>query len=176
MIVRQGSGNDRARSAARRCDFDLKMANMIVYDRTYSIGSRNARGAVTGPYGSSAFPHQTRRTPRHHARDPTGEDIGVEFSPPFALVDLLEWHVDFESMHRAIGDLDTTIRNAWGIASFVVVEYSIAGVQLASIDWVPLRPDHVVKLHTVDVAELRDGRIARIRRYDNVGEIAEDLP
>ncbi|MGA2447278.1 MAG: nuclear transport factor 2 family protein [Polyangiaceae bacterium] len=82
----------------------------------------------------------------------------------------------FESMHRAIGDLDTTIRNAWGIASFVVVEYSIAGVQLASIDWVPLRPDHVVKLHTVDVAELRDGRIARIRRYDNVGEIAEDLP
>jgi hypothetical protein len=36
--------------------------------------------------------------------------------------------------------------------------------------------DRVLGLHIVDVAELRDGRIARIWRYDNPQEIAADNP
>ena len=82
----------------------------------------------------------------------------------------------YSAMDQAIGQLDTTISHVWGIASFVVVEYSIAGLQLGPIGWVPFRRDHVVGLHVVDVDELRDGRIARIWRYDNPQEIATDNP
>jgi ketosteroid isomerase-like protein len=80
----------------------------------------------------------------------------------------------YAAMDHAIGQLDTTITHVWGIASFVVVEYSIAGVQLGPVGWVPLRRERVLGLHIVDVAELRDGRIGRIWRFDNPQEIAAD--
>jgi ketosteroid isomerase-like protein len=82
----------------------------------------------------------------------------------------------YEALDHAIGQLDTTVRQVWGIASFVVVEYSIAGVQLAPIGRVPLVRDHVVGLHIVDVAQLRDERIERIWRYDNLAEVAAGGP
>lgn len=71
----------------------------------------------------------------------------------------------FKTMRRSIRLLDTVIENAWGVRSFVVTEYAITGLQLAPlprIDFAPGRP-----LHTqfVDVAEFRDGRIARIWRF-----------
>jgi ketosteroid isomerase-like protein len=76
----------------------------------------------------------------------------------------------FAAMHRAIGQLDTTIDNAWGIAGFAVVEYDIAGEQLGPIGWIVQR-DKVIRLHVVDVVELRESKIARVWRYDNPGEI-----
>ena len=78
----------------------------------------------------------------------------------------------FKSIHKAIGQLDTTIDNAWGVEHFAVVEYLIAGEQLGTIDGVPSHRDRVVRLHVVDVAELHDGKIARVWRYDNPSEIA----
>jgi ketosteroid isomerase-like protein len=78
----------------------------------------------------------------------------------------------FKSIHKAIGQLDTTIDNAWGVEKFAVVEYLIAGEQLGTIDGVPPHRDRVVRLHVVDVAEFSDGKIARIWRYDNPSEIA----
>ncbi len=80
----------------------------------------------------------------------------------------------YESMDHAIGQLDTTIGNIWGIGTFVVVEYSIAGLQLAPLGWVPVRRNHVVGLHVVDVSELRGDRVARIWRYDDLQEVAID--
>ncbi len=77
----------------------------------------------------------------------------------------------FKAMHKAIGQLDTTIDNAWGVGQFAVVEYSIAGEQLGPIGWLPAQRDKVVRLHVVDVNELHDGRIARTWRYDNPAEL-----
>jgi hypothetical protein len=82
----------------------------------------------------------------------------------------------YDAMNRMIGQLETRIDNAWGIQSFVVGEYAISGLQLGPIAFVPMVRDRVVQLHIVDVAELRDGRIARIWRYDNPSEIASDVP
>ena len=77
----------------------------------------------------------------------------------------------YKSMHKAIGQLDTTVINAWGIAQFAVVEHDIAGEQLGPIGWVPAQRDKVVRLHVVDVAQLQGGKIARVWRYDNLAEI-----
>ncbi len=73
----------------------------------------------------------------------------------------------FKSMRRSIGQLDTTIDNAWGIGSFSVVEYSIAGAQLGPIGWVPMQRNNVVHLDVAQVNEVRDGKVARVWRYDN---------
>jgi ketosteroid isomerase-like protein len=82
----------------------------------------------------------------------------------------------YKVMHKAIAQLDTTLDNGWGVAQFAVVEYTIAGEQLGPIGWVPAQKDAVIRLHVVDVNELRDGRIARIWRYENPGEIAAPGP
>jgi hypothetical protein len=77
----------------------------------------------------------------------------------------------YKSMHKAIGQLDTTVINAWGIAQFAIVEHDIAGEQLGPIGWVPAQRDKVVRLHVVDVAQLQGRKIARVWRYDNLAEI-----
>lgn len=77
----------------------------------------------------------------------------------------------YKAMHKAIAQLDTTVVNSWGVSTFAVVEYTIAGEQIAPLGWVPVQKDAVIRLHVVDVAELRDGRIARVWRYDCPSEI-----
>jgi ketosteroid isomerase-like protein len=77
----------------------------------------------------------------------------------------------FKSMRKAIGQLDTTVDSIWGVAQFVVVEYSIAGEQIGAIGWIPPQRDKVVRLQIADVAELRDGKIVRVWRYDNPSQI-----
>jgi ketosteroid isomerase-like protein len=80
----------------------------------------------------------------------------------------------FKSMHKAIGQLDTTVQNAWGVSDrlqFVIVEYFIAGEQLGPILWIPAQRDKVIRLQVVDIAEMRDGKIARVWRYDNPAQI-----
>jgi ketosteroid isomerase-like protein len=78
----------------------------------------------------------------------------------------------FKSIHKAIAQLDTTTDNAWGIGNFAIIEYDVAGEQMAAIGWVPAHHDKVVRLHVVDVLEVRDHKIARVARYDNPEEIA----
>jgi|HubBroStandDraft_6_1064221.scaffolds.fasta_scaffold105625_3 hypothetical protein len=76
----------------------------------------------------------------------------------------------YKAMHKAVAQLDTTVTDGWAVAQFAVVEYTIAGEQLGPIGWVPAQKDAVIRLHVVDVDELRDGRIARTWRYDNPAE------
>jgi ketosteroid isomerase-like protein len=82
----------------------------------------------------------------------------------------------FKEMHRAIGEIDTTIVNGWGVGTFAIVEYWIDGQQWGPMGWIPPQRNAVVRLHVVDVNELRDGRIARIWRYDNPVEITSPGP
>ena len=77
----------------------------------------------------------------------------------------------FKAMHHAIGQLDTTVENAWGIGPYVVVEYSIAGEQQTPIEGIPVQADRVVRLRSVEIAEMRGGKIARVWRYDNPSQI-----
>ena len=79
----------------------------------------------------------------------------------------------FKAMHKAIGQLDTTIDNDWGIGKFAIVEYEITGEQLGPLGWVPAHRNKVVRLHLVDVVEFRVGKIVNVWRYDNPEEIIE---
>jgi ketosteroid isomerase-like protein len=73
----------------------------------------------------------------------------------------------YRAMHKAIGQLDTTVDNAWGVGPFAVVEYSIDGEQLGPIGWVPAQRDKVIRMELVDICEMKEGKIARLWRYDN---------
>ena len=77
----------------------------------------------------------------------------------------------FKAMHRAISELDTTVDNVLGIGRFTVVEYTINGEQVGPLLWIPAKSDRVVRLHVIDVVELRDGKIAHVWRYDSPDEI-----
>jgi ketosteroid isomerase-like protein len=82
----------------------------------------------------------------------------------------------YKNIVDSINELDTAVMNVWGVGAFVAAEYTITGMQRAAIGWVPLARDRVVTLHVVDVVELRDGRITRISRYDNPGEVDSPVP
>jgi limonene-1,2-epoxide hydrolase len=78
----------------------------------------------------------------------------------------------YKTMHKAIGQLDTTVNNAWAVAQFALVEYSMAGEQLGPIGWIPAQRDKVIRLELVDICEVSGGKIARVWRYDNPMQIA----
>jgi len=79
----------------------------------------------------------------------------------------------YDGLHKAIASLDAAVSNVWGIGEFVVVEYSIRGLQTSPLYWVPATTAHdrVVTLHLVDVVDLRDERIRHISRYDDPEEV-----
>jgi hypothetical protein len=78
----------------------------------------------------------------------------------------------YRMMRRSIGHLDTLIDAVWASRDYVIVEYSISGLQLAKLGSIPLLPDRVLRMKLVDVAEIRDAKIVRIWRYDNPGALA----
>jgi ketosteroid isomerase-like protein len=69
-----------------------------------------------------------------------------------------------------IGSLSQTPLNAWGIGSFVVEEYSLAGVHSGRLTDSP-PSGHALRLHYVDIDELRDGKIVRMWVYGNSMEL-----
>jgi hypothetical protein len=77
----------------------------------------------------------------------------------------------FAAMRKAIGYLDTSIDNAWGVGPFVAVGYQILGEQRGPIGWIPVQKDKLIKMSVVDVVEIRDRKIARVWRYDNPSQI-----
>jgi hypothetical protein len=77
----------------------------------------------------------------------------------------------YKAMHKAIGQLDTTVENGFGVAQFALVEYSIAGEQIGPIGWIPAQRDKVIRLELVDICEITGGKIARVWRYDNPTQI-----
>jgi ketosteroid isomerase-like protein len=77
----------------------------------------------------------------------------------------------YKAIRKEIGELDTSIDNAWGVKNFVIVEYFIVGEQAAAIGWVQPQRERLIKLAVVDVVEMRDGKIARVWRYDDPAQI-----
>jgi ketosteroid isomerase-like protein len=77
----------------------------------------------------------------------------------------------FSSLHKAISQLDTTVDNKWGVATTVIIEYSINGGQVAALGWIPAARDKTVVLQVLDVAEIKSGKIARIWRYSNPEQV-----
>ncbi|MGH7297789.1 MAG: nuclear transport factor 2 family protein [Polyangiaceae bacterium] len=77
----------------------------------------------------------------------------------------------FRQMHKSIGQLDTTLDNAWGVGSFAIVEYFISGEQIGPVGWVPPQRDRAMRIEVVDVMELRDGKVDHVWRYGNPGQI-----
>ena len=73
----------------------------------------------------------------------------------------------FKQVHKAIGHLDTTLDNAFGVTQYAVAEYFIAGEQHGALGWIPAQRDKVIRLEVVDVMEIRDGKVAHVWRYDN---------
>jgi hypothetical protein len=88
----------------------------------------------------------------------------------------------FRATHRAIGQLDTIVNNAWGVAQYAVVEYDLDGEQLGAFSWIPLlaaapaRSGVVAHFDIVDVCEIRGGKIARVWRYDNPAQMLASPP
>lgn len=78
----------------------------------------------------------------------------------------------FKFIHRAVGQLDTTLDNSLAAGKFAVVEYFLAGEQLGPLGWLPAQRDKVIRLQIADVIEIRDGKIAHVWRYDNPSQIA----
>jgi ketosteroid isomerase-like protein len=93
----------------------------------------------------------------------------LEHAPPMHGKDELKAY--FKGLHKGIGQIDTTVDSAAGVGRFALVEYTINGEQLGPIAWIPAQHDRVVRLHVIDVAEIRDGKIAHVWRYDNPAEI-----
>ena len=73
----------------------------------------------------------------------------------------------FRAMRKALGQLDTTVLRQWAIGSHVVVEYTLGGEQLGPVGPVAFSGARALQLGIVDVVEIKDGRIARVVRYDN---------
>lgn len=76
----------------------------------------------------------------------------------------------FKNVHRSVRQIDTVVLNAWGVGAFAIVEYSVTGLQVAPLfRVVPAKDGSLHPLHSqfVDIAEFRDGKIARIWRYSD---------
>jgi ketosteroid isomerase-like protein len=74
----------------------------------------------------------------------------------------------FKNIHRSVRQVDTVVLNEWGAGPFVIVEYSITGLQVAPLRRVALAGGgglHPLHTQFVDVVEFRDGKVARIWRY-----------
>ncbi len=69
-----------------------------------------------------------------------------------------------------IGSLSQTPLNAWGIGSFVVEEYTLTGVHSGKLTEAPAS-GHALRLHYVDIDELKDGKIVRTWTYGNSLEL-----
>jgi ketosteroid isomerase-like protein len=72
----------------------------------------------------------------------------------------------YQTMANAISNLAISVESSWGIGRFVAVEYNLIGEQRQRLGWIPAQ-NSVIKLSVVDVVEVRDGKIARIFRYDD---------
>jgi ketosteroid isomerase-like protein len=73
-----------------------------------------------------------------------------------------------------LSSLSQTPTNAWGIGSFVIEEYTVAGVHSGKLtDGAP--SGHALRLHYVDVDEMKDGKIVRTWTFGNSLELLAQI-
>jgi len=76
----------------------------------------------------------------------------------------------FKWAASGIGSLQQTPLNAWGIGAYVVEEYSLTGVHSGKLTDAPAS-GHALRLHYVDIDELKDGKIVRTWTFGNSLEL-----
>ncbi len=76
----------------------------------------------------------------------------------------------FKWVTRGLSSLSQTPLNAWGAGSFVIEEYTVAGVHSGKMTEIP-PSGHAVRLHFVDVDEMKDGKIIRTWTFGNSLEL-----
>ncbi len=88
----------------------------------------------------------------------------------------------FKWASGGIGSLSQTPLNAWGVGAFVIEEYSITGVHSGTLYSGPAS-GHALRLHFVDIDELRDGKVMRtwtfgnsLELYSETGVVAQAAP
>jgi ketosteroid isomerase-like protein len=80
----------------------------------------------------------------------------------------------FKWAANGIGSLSQTPLNDWGIGSFVVEEYTLTGVHSGRLtDTAP--SGHALRLHYVDIDELKDGKVVRTWTYGNSLELYAEI-
>ncbi len=82
----------------------------------------------------------------------------------------------FKALHKAVGQVDAIIENAWGFDRTAVVEYTLNGEQLGAYGWVPAQRDRVLRLHVVDVIQTQGGKVAHVWRYEDPAEAMTPAP
>ncbi len=75
---------------------------------------------------------------------------------------------------RGLSSLAQNPLNAWGVGPYVIEEYTITGVNSGPIGGVP-PSGHSVRLHLVDIVEMRDEKIVREWTYGNSLELAAQM-
>jgi predicted ester cyclase len=76
----------------------------------------------------------------------------------------------FRWVTQGVSSLSQTPLNAWGAGNFVIEEYTIAGVHSGKLT--PNPPSgHALRLHYLDIDEMKDGKIVRTWVYGNSLEL-----
>ena len=76
----------------------------------------------------------------------------------------------FKAASAGIGSLSQTPLNAWGVGDFVIEEYSITGVHSGKL-FDLAASGHALRLHFVDIDEVKDGKVVRTWTYGNSLEL-----
>jgi len=76
----------------------------------------------------------------------------------------------FKWAAAGIGSLSQTPLNDWGVGSFVVEEYTLTGVHSGKLTGAA-PSGHALRLHYVDIDELKDGKIVRTWTFGNSLEL-----
>ncbi len=151
-----GSGNAGVPEIVDQTGSPEETANVSTVRASLDALEKGNLGAYLASFADGVELAPMGRTPGWHAKS----DAGAYFA----------------AMHKAIGQLDTTMTDGWGAGSFAVIVYTIAGQQVGPLGGIAVQRDKAVLLHVVDIAEIREGKIARIWRYDNPGEIMATPP
>jgi hypothetical protein len=83
----------------------------------------------------------------------------------------------FRDVRGAVGQLDTTVNNAWTVGDYVVVEYGIDGEQIGPVKWIPLLATQpvpatqLVHFDIVDICQVEDAHISKVWRYDDPSQL-----
>jgi len=76
----------------------------------------------------------------------------------------------FKWATNGIGSFAQTPLNAWGVGSFVIEEYTLTGVHSGKLTDGP-PSGHALRLHYVDIDELKDGKVVRTWCFGNSLEL-----
>src|SRR5262249_55283921 len=90
-------------------------------------------------------------------RDSSGKDEAKKF---------------FQMFTKAFSDVKVSIDGIWAVGDYVVAESTTSGNHTGQLG--PLKPTKkAVSMHSLDILQMKDGKIVRGTSYDNSGEVLD---